>query len=888
MKIYRVLASAAAVLALFGCQKQDVSLMPERADEMILTEDGSKVRTSSLEQGHIRLQLSEEMTELAESDPQAFAKLFSDLGVKSVSRTFPDAGNFEQRTREEGLHRWYDLYFDEEIPLTKAGEELSLIDNLGYVEYRPKVVRIESQDVSWRSGMSQTSTGNIVQMAQTDVFDDPMLPKQWHYYNNGSAFGTRSGCDINVIPVWKNKSTGSSDVIVSVVDGGIDFNHEDLAASMWHNPDKTGQMIYGYNFVKNNFVVEPESHGTHVAGTVAAVNNNGVGVSGVAGGNKAKNIAGVRLMSCQIFIEGSKESGDGAAAIKWGADHGAVISQNSWGYEDRRSTVPKSDRDAIDYFNKYAGVDENGNQVGPMKGGVVIFAAGNENTDFGAPAAYEGCIAVAAIGANFRRAGYSNFGDWVDLSAPGGDVDTGPTVLSTLPGNKYGSYQGTSMACPHVSGVAALIVSAVGGPGFTRDMLVNRLLSSTTSLVKYGVRDIPGLVNAYGAVAGSSTVPPDQITTVQTSVSSNKVHFRVKIPKDKDDGSPYGISAYYSTESFKTVEGIECQNFQVEDLVAGDYLEGDIVDLKFNQKYYIAFDAYDLSLNHGAISQLVQLTTGPNAKPVIECDVPLEHVVVRTFETKVFNMSYYDPDGHDITVTFEDSSAGAATFHETGKDGQGRIQINGKGAPDGHYEFKFKVEDKFGAADSVVVPYVIKPNTPPVKIKDIDNLVFGAQNENLTLNLADYFYDEDGEPLAIKCTVSNNNVVNLAPTTKNTVFVTALMFGTADVTVSVSDAMDETVSSSFKVLVRDDSQPFDIYPNPVTDGTLYIRSGDATSAKVVVAGPSGAVVFNEAVSTDAFNPAAIDLSKCASGVYSVKVIGTSETINTTIVNIHND
>lgn len=888
MKIRRILVSAAAALLLFGCQKQDVSLMPQKADETIVNQDGEKLKTSSLEQGHIRLQLSEEMTELAETDPDAFIQLFAELGVKSVSRTFPDAGKFEKRTREAGLHRWYDLYFDEEIPLTKAGEELSVIDNLGYVEYRPKMVRIASEDVTWRSG-SQANSGNIVQTAQTDIFDDPMLPKQWHYYNNGSTYGTRSGCDINVIPVWKNKSTGSSDVIVSVVDGGIDFNHEDLAANMWHNPDKTGQMIYGYNFVKKNFVVEPESHGTHVAGTVSAVNNNGIGVSGVAGGNMAKNIAGVRLMSCQIFIEGSKESGSGAEAIKWGADHGAVISQNSWGYEDeQRTTVPRSDRDAIDYFNQYAGVDENGNQVGPMKGGVVIFAAGNENRDFGAPAAYEGCIAVASVAANFRRAGYSNFGDWVDLSAPGGDVETGPAVLSTLPGNKYGSYQGTSMACPHVSGVAALIVSAVGGPGFTRDMLINRLLSNTTSLVKYGVRDIPGLVNAYGAVAGASTVPPEQVTTVETSVSSNKVHFKVKIPKDKDDGSPYGISAYYSTESFKTVEGVECQNFQVEDLVAGDFLEGDIVDLQFNKKYYIAFDAYDLSLNHGPISQVIQLTTGPNAKPVIECDVPLEHVVVRTFETKVFNMSYYDPDGHDLTVSFEDNSGGAASFHESGKAGQGRIQIDGKGAPDGHYEFKFKVEDRYGAADSIVVPYVIKPNTPPVKIKDIDNLVFGAQNENLTLNLADYFYDEDGEPLAIKCTVSDNNVVNLAPTTNNTVFVTALMFGTADVTVSVTDAMNETVSSSFKVLVRDSSQPFDIYPNPVTDGNLYIRSGDATSAKVVVSSPSGAVVFNEAVSTDAFSPAVIDLSKCASGVYSVKVIGTSETINTTIVNIHND
>ena len=888
MRFYRISLAAVAVLLLHcGCQKQDVSLMPVQ-DEMVTIEDGSKVRSSSLEQGHLRLQLSDEMTELAENDYEAFLELFSSLGVTSVERTFPDAGKFEARTREEGLHRWYDLYFDQEIPLTKAGEELSMIDNLGYVEYRPQIVRIVSQDVSWRSASASSTDNHVERMASSAFFNDPLLEKQWHYLNDGSKFGSRSGCDVNVVPVWKNKTAGSPEVVVSVVDGGIDFRHEDLAGNMWHNPDKTGEYIYGYNFARNNYAVEPENHGTHVAGTIAAVNNNGLGVAGIAGGDKVKGKQGVLLMSCQIFTAEDDASGDGAAAIKWGADHGAVISQNSWGYKDDRTSVPKSDRDAIDYFNKYAGIDEHGTQVGPMKGGVVIFAAGNENRNFGAPAAYEGCVAVAALAANYKRAGYSNYGDWIDIATPGADFDTGPGIYSTLTDNSYVAYQGTSMACPHVSGVAALIISAVGGPGFTRDMLLDRLLNNTTSLAKYGVKDVGNLVNAYAAIAGSSTVAPDQVTSFELTAVSNTVHFKVKIPKDKDDGSPYGITAYYDTVSFRSLETVEQQNFEVGDLVAGDWLEGDITDLKFDKKYFIGFDAYDLSSNHGAISLLSQVTTGPNAKPVIECDVPLDHVVVRSFETKVFNITYYDPDGHELTTRFEDNSAGATTYHETGKPNQARIQIVGKNAPDGDYEFKFVVTDKFGAADSIVVPYVIKPNSPPVKLKDIDNLVFGAQNETLTINLADYFYDEDGETLSVKCVVSDNNVVNLSPTSQNTIIVTALMYGTADVTVTATDALDKSVSTSFKVLVRDASQPFDIYPNPVTNGTLYVRSGEPNSTKIVVSSASGAVIYDSTVTVDAFNPAAIDLKNCSSGIYSVKVSNSSATVTTSIVNIHND
>ena len=889
MRIERFLLPVAAVMLLqYGCQKQDISQMPVAEDEYITTGDGSRLRSSALEQGHVRIELTDEMVTLAENDPDAFLELFRSIGVKTAERTFEHAGKFEERTRESGLHRWYDLYFDEEVPLTKAGEELSLIENLGYVEYRPKVHLVESQDVSWRSsGPSLHSNGESQTSVATQLFNDPMLAKQWHYYNDGSSYGSRSGCDINVVPVWKNRTTGRPDVIVAVVDGGIDYNHEDLAANMWHNPEKSGDLVYGYNFTNKSYLIEPSSHGTHVAGTISAVNNNGIGVSGIAGGDYANDIPGVKLMSCQMLTPSGVGYGSGAQAIKWGADNGAVISQNSWS-NDGSSSVPKSERDAIDYFNQYAGLDENGNQVGPMKGGVVFFAAGNENSNYGSPASYSGCIAVASLAANYKRASYSNYGDWVDIAAPGGDNDTGPTIYSTLPDNTYGSYQGTSMACPHISGVAALIISAYGGPGFTREMLLERLLNNTTDLSKYGVKEVGGLVNAYAAIAGSSTVPPDQVTDISLSVASNKIHFKVKVPKDKDDGSPYGISLYYSKESFRTLENVESENYELGELVAGDYLEGDLDDLEFNTRYYIGFDAYDMSSNHGALSAVSPVTTLGNSDPVIECDVPVDQeVVVRTFETKVFNIKYNDPDGHALSVYFSDNSGGAAQKID-GRDNQCKIQISGKDAPEGHYEFTFTVTDKYGASSSITVPYVIRPNTPPVKFKDIDNLLFSGQNQTMDIDLAEYFHDEDGEVLNVRTVVSDNNVVNFAVTSSNHLFVTALGFGTADVTVTATDAMDMSVSSSFKVLVRNPSVPFDVYPNPVTDGKLYVRSGSQGSSEIVVSSASGAVIFSDTVQMDAFNPAMVDMSGCSSGVYTVRVSNSSESYKTTIVNIHND
>jgi len=183
-----------------------------------------------------------------------------------------------------------------------------------------------------------------------------------------------------------------------------------------------------------------------VAGTIGATNNNETGISSIAGGNGTPG-SGVKLMSCQILKSLTSTGGEVAsdpfiaAAIKYGADNGAVISQNSWGYavgtgRNTSSYINPVHKEAIDYFIKYAGCDNNGEQLdgSPMKGGIVLFASGNANTSdprIAAPADYDKVVAVAAIEADYRKASYSNYGTYMDISAPGGALNGDGRIWST-------------------------------------------------------------------------------------------------------------------------------------------------------------------------------------------------------------------------------------------------------------------------------------------------------------------------------------------------------------------------------------------------------------------------------------------------------------------------
>ncbi|MBO7070121.1 MAG: S8 family serine peptidase [Bacteroidales bacterium] len=484
---------------LFSCAK--VTVIPDVIPDDRQT-DG-KEKESAFKSGRAIVKVTPELALELESNTSedgtvvfsrvnTLADVVETLNVFSMERLFADAGVFEERSRAEGLHLWYTIVFDDTKPLSLATDILKGHSGVIKVECDP-INRLYDGGFQYASAPTKASENN--------PYNDPLLYLQWHYQNNGSEHGYKTGCDVNVFPVWETCTPIRQDVIVCIVDGGVDYTHEDLEANMWHNPEQEGDAQYGYNFCKNSYEITPDSHATHVAGTIAAVNNNEIGVCGIAGGDYAEGIPGVRIMSCQIFS--GDDSVNGASAIKWGADHGAVICQNSWGYPDLNET-PESIRAAVDYFTKYAGIDENGEQTGPMAGGLVVFAAGNERKN-GSSSEYDRILNVVSVGADFCKAGYSNWGRFADLAAPGGDATKGNKVLSTLPGNKYGWMAGTSMACPHVSGVAALVLSICGGPGFTPQDLRTRLEATSTDISAYNPDYYlgRGLVNAHAAVSYS-------------------------------------------------------------------------------------------------------------------------------------------------------------------------------------------------------------------------------------------------------------------------------------------------------------------------------------------------------------------------------------------------
>ena len=200
-----------------------------------------------------------------------------------------------------------------------------------------------------------------------------------------------------------------------------------------------------------------------------------------------------------------------------------MILQNSWtlGKEGQESA---SILEAIRYFIAEAGSDPHGNPLPqtPMKGGIAIFAAGNDNSSGNwYPACYDEVIAVASVNHNGKRATYSNYGAWVDIAAPGGE--TSPAIAggiySTLPDNKYGYLQGTSMACPHVSGIAALALSRYGSPSYTPDQLRNRLLAGVEPLpddpdavpLGTGLIKAPKVIADYQAVDGVALPPTIEV-----------------------------------------------------------------------------------------------------------------------------------------------------------------------------------------------------------------------------------------------------------------------------------------------------------------------------------------------------------------------------------------
>lgn len=400
-------------------------------------------------------------------------------GTATVERIFPDVPGTEAQASAFRLDRWYKA--------TAAGCDIETLARKAAALSCVELVEYNTIAVKASDGKVYPYVPEAATKADGALFNDPSLKDQWHYINTGDkavATSAYAGADINVKDAW-TLTAGDPSIIVAVVDEGVKYNHPDLAANMWVNTkevangkddDGNGYVddIHGYNFRADGPVTwdkkNDSGHGTHIAGTVAAVNNNGKGVAGVAGGTG--NNDGTRIMSCQIHDGSYAATGDVTAkAIRYAADMGASILQCSWGYPGIYKTdgdyakLYPAELDAIRYFESVLPGRKNNGLGG---GGVAIFASGNDALAYASyPGAYRDIICVSAFGPDYLPAYYTNYGPGCNIIAPGGEAYLPPwdsmkgLVLSTVcsetsDGADYGYMQGTSMACPHVSGIAAL------------------------------------------------------------------------------------------------------------------------------------------------------------------------------------------------------------------------------------------------------------------------------------------------------------------------------------------------------------------------------------------------------------------------------------------------
>ena len=852
--------------ALVSCAKEQFSqeVKTEKpADEIARAERGVRPNT-------VIVRFSDEMMGRIESDlnkgkiitkSMELNQAADQYGIVSMERLFPEGGEFEARARKAGLHKWYRITYDSSRPATKAAPEFSAIKGVEYSETERKIKLL--------------------------AFDDPYMGNQWGF------FGEQT--DINVQAVWDHYTTGDPKVIVAVVDGGVDLEHPDLK---WNcipgGPDGSR------NFAENTYDIDPDSHGTHVAGTVAAVNNNGTGVCGTAGGDFKADKKGVRIMSCQFFgVNGY--NGSSSAALRWACDHGAVIAQNSWGYdfdydnngyldEDEtrdalNATIDGSTQAAVDYFINNAGCDAEGKQKpdSPMKGGLVVFAAGNDGLANGAPANYDRVVAVGAVQSNGNKASFSNYGDWVDICAPG------VSIYSTVPGS-YSNMNGTSMACPHVSGVAALVVSQHGKQGFTADMLRERLLKGANP-DKVNTTIVGPFLDALGAITYGQTDPPAKIADYTITPKANNLEFKWNATADAEGKTVYGATLLASKDQALLTgidpdaipEGVVAKEVVTQDLAIGSEVLGHIEGLDFETQYFVCLVPHTYMSVYGEVSAVKPVKTTKNTPPTVLVNYDGE-LSFAAWKSVVLPIELYDADGHKVSFVGEDFYTAGSAADKLGKStltGKYQITVDCPKAEAGTYAANLKISDGYETVDAKV-EYTILANRAPEVKKPIENHRFTKPNESFKLIVAEHFADPDEEHLTYQVSSVPSGAVHYNRSGDD-IIISSLANGLAQVTVTVLDAKKAQASSTFSVLTRDPSVETVSYPNPVKD-YLYISTGnEEQDCNIRLVAEGGALVYEGTQISSAFKPAQVDMSKCSPGLYALTYIYGGKTYKKTIV-----
>ena len=513
MKNLFLIVAALSIIATSCAKESEKLLMPEQqalSSKIVGRTDGEIVP------GTLLVKLENGNLDIPESIQATIRPVFARLPKNT------------EAAKKYGLDKWHIVEFSEDVKPENVAEMIASKKEVKSIQYnRLLQPSWNEDDVFPISTVPATKTGT----EDTELpFNDKYLSYQWNLINNGTIHPEAvAGADVGVKDAWR-LCAGDPSVVVAVFDLGINNIHEDLRSALWVNEGETKNNIdddgngfiddiNGFNFYrvktleggeyKQTYSIDwtkGSGHGTHVAGIIGAVNNNGKGVSSIAGGTGKND--GVRLMSCQIFYgeDGAKASDiEAALGFTYAADNGACIAQCSWGHT---SEMLKHDQKYIDASPmEYAALqyflDPTNSNHPSLKGNIAVFAAGNLGNPCSIyPGSLKDIISVTALDCRYLPAGYSNYGPGCKIAAPGGEwlgvpSDYSTMILSTGKGlehkgtpsisdlnHQYVFMFGTSMACPHISGVLALGISYAGklGKTFTREEMTSMLLTSVNDI----------------------------------------------------------------------------------------------------------------------------------------------------------------------------------------------------------------------------------------------------------------------------------------------------------------------------------------------------------------------------------------------------------------------
>ncbi len=718
------------------------------------------------------------------SAKQSISNLYK-INSKAISQ--------ESRHEAWGLNLWYELALGDDVDIKKA---VSDFQQLAEVEIAEPVYKIRLIEPIYSEEIKQSKRTNS---KAGDIWvpnDEYYKNNQWHYNNTGQDIGGVGtvGVDIDLEKAWALEK-GNPSVIVAVMDGGIDFKHPDLNANMWSQIGPDGE----------NTKPCVQNHGTHVGGTVAGVSNNSIGIAGVAGGSGSGD--GVRLMSLDIF-EGSHGLNDLGLYI-YSADNGAAISQNSWGYQ-KPGVYNTSALEGIDYFIK------NGGGEALLGGGIVIFAAGNDDDDGEwYPGFYAPTMAVASHDNKGKKSSFSNYGDWVDITAPGTNIaSTGNVDENGDP--TYIWMSGTSMACPHVSGVAGLIVSHYYGQ-ITKADLWRALV--------VGVDDVYTLNSSYQGELGSGRLNAHK--SIMTLVD-------------------FAVDFTILNENRKPIQNAE---IIVNDTKHYSNSEGKVViPLNYGERTYeVSASGYkttegDFFVNYSDVSIGLVLLAEDTNYPKIngEQNVCTGSNVIYSIHTtdsgifEVINGQIIDNIGdNSILVSWADVTNGKIHFRFTDEDGF-ITTVSDTVSIDNEYDLTEVYKPKISKKGSIPILICKSPNLQYKWFMDNNEVSDQTRQDYAPRGLTGNFRVQ---------TIDNNQ----CPNTSDAVSVTSV--ATSDIEVSV-------------------------FPNPANKVfNVSFTSEDTGDGIIIISNSYGKVVFQESITKN--NPRwekRYQLNELTQGVYIVKVI----------------